>query len=49
MLVKRWFVCPYCKNTMMAPKNSKYATPKGHRKRMWCWKCKKYINMIQIT
>lgn len=46
---KRWFICPRCKNKIFASKNSKYGTPRGHYKRMWCWKCQKVINMIQIN
>jgi uncharacterized protein YbaR (Trm112 family) len=46
---RRWFICPYCKNKFMACKNSKHSTSVGHRKRLWCWKCKKVIDMIQIT
>lgn len=45
----RWFVCPYCREKMCATKNSRYATPRGHRKTMWCWKCKTYRPMIQIN
>lgn len=46
---RRWFICPHCKNKFMACKNSKHCTPIGHRKRLWCWKCKKEIDMIQIA
>ena len=46
---KRWFYCPRCKSKMMAPKNSKHNTPIGHKKTMWCWKCKKYMAMIQYV
>lgn len=45
----RWFICPVCKNKMAACKNSKHSTPRGHRKKMWCWKCQKVMNMIQIN
>lgn len=45
----RWFVCPTCKQKMMAPKDIRYGTARGHRKTMWCWKCKKTKCMIQIN
>ena len=45
----RWFVCPVCKQKMMAPKDGRYGTARGHRKTMWCWKCEKTRCMIQIN
>lgn len=46
---RRYFICPKCGAVNSATKNIKRKTPPGHRKWLWCYKCKRKINQIQIS
>jgi predicted RNA-binding Zn-ribbon protein involved in translation (DUF1610 family) len=44
------FRCPVCGSIMKAPKAAPTAkTPKGHRKPLWCYLCKKKTLHVQIS
>ena len=47
-VTKRVFKCPECGNMQVAYKKSSRRTAEGHKKKMWCWKCKKEINFTQV-
>ncbi len=46
---RRYFRCPVCKTINTATKRIDRRTPPGHRKPLYCWKCKKETLHIQIS
>lgn len=46
---RRYFICPRCGTVNSATKRVDKRTKPGHRKWLWCYKCRRKINQIQIS
>lgn len=44
----RQFRCPECGEIVPATKRSDRKTPPGHVKTMWCFRCKKQRDFLQV-
>ena len=41
-------VCPECGNRQVIQRKANKAKPLGHRKWLYCWRCKKQVNFYEI-